>query len=137
MYTVTKLKTQQTHQLILPWRSGRGWLDLVLCVACGVYRLVKTGELTGQAVDGKALPPVFMYEGIEGEAVPPGSSKVTNVNVRVSSRLHLTPEQEGVFSRPLLTRLVLLLDTNVLNLKHTDTALCSLWRRGGSHSFEN
>jgi len=61
---------------------------------------------------------VLVNESIEGKAVTPACGEVTNVDVDVSSSLHLTPEQQRVLGRLDLAA-VHLLDCYVLNLHQT------------------
>ena len=59
---------------------------------------------------------VLVDDGVECQTVAPRRRKVSNVDVVVTCRLHLTPQQERILGR---TRLVVvrLFDRNVLNLK--------------------
>jgi len=59
--------------------------------------------------------PVLVYDGIECQAISPARCEVTNVDIRVASRLHLTPEKQCILGGFYLTR-VQLFHGDVLNL---------------------
>ena len=59
--------------------------------------------------------PVFVNESIEGKAILPTGGEVANVDIRVASSLHLTPQQQGILGRLGFT-VVSLFYCNVLNL---------------------
>jgi hypothetical protein len=58
---------------------------------------------------------VLVYDGVESQAVTPRGGEVANIHVVVASRLHLTPEQQGVFGG-LRFLIVCFFDCDVLDL---------------------
>lgn len=62
---------------------------------------------------------MFVDERVEGEAVAPRGGKVPDVDIVVTGRLHLAPQQEGVLGRFRLL-VVGLLDRDVLDLEAED-----------------
>lgn len=58
---------------------------------------------------------MFMNEGIECQSISPAVSEVSDIDIRVASRLHLTPEQQRIFGR-FYFRPLDLFNGNVLDL---------------------
>ena len=59
--------------------------------------------------------PVLMDEGIEGQAISPTGGEVSNIDIRITSCFHLTPEEQGIFGGLGFTT-VGLLDCDILDL---------------------
>ena len=67
--------------------------------------------------------PVLVYDSIECQSISPAGGEITNVDIGVASRLHLTPQQQCILRRLYLTG-VQLFHSDVLNLSNTHTTVC-------------
>ena len=63
---------------------------------------------------------MFVYDGIEGQTVSPGSGEVPDVHVVVAGRLHLAPEQESILGRSRSSSRSRFFNSDLLDLEPED-----------------
>lgn len=62
---------------------------------------------------------MFVDDGVKGQPITPGRGEVSNVDITVASRLHLTPQEKCIFGGFCLLA-INLFKSDVLNLnKHS------------------
>ena len=90
---------------------------------------IEHGVRFGQFVVLNQFWTMFVDDGVESQTVAPRRGKVTNVDILIASRLHLTPQEQGVFSRTRFM-VVRLFNCDVLNLQDKDKVTQpSMWGR--------
>ena len=81
---------------------------------------------------------MFVNDGIESQAIPPAGSEIPDIDVRVSSSLHLAPKQESIFGRFCLTIFSFFNDVLNLKRKHHQLMLViiSFWSLSPNHKMK-